>query len=189
MVVLKNSKNSYGLLTIIIHWLSALLIYLLFALGIYMADLDYMSPYYQTAPEAHMGVGFLVLLMFIFRLGWHLYSKLPDSLPMPSWQELISKIVHKSFYVIIVLVCISGYLIPTAKGESLSVFGLFEIPATLTGAVYGSLNQEDFYGKVHWYLAIFVVVLSMVHAGAAFKHHFIDKDSTLKRMLGFDDKK
>lgn len=77
-------------------------------------------------------------------------------------------------------ILISGYLISTADGKPINVFGLFNVPATLTDA--GS--QADLAGNVHLWLAWSVVVLSVVHGLAALKHHFIDKDATLKRMLG-----
>ena len=75
---------------------------------------------------------------------------------------------------------ISGYLISTADGKPISVFGWFDVPATLADA--GA--QADFAGALHFWLAWSVVVLSVMHGFMALKHHFIDKDDTLKRMLG-----
>ncbi|TCT19400.1 cytochrome b561-like protein [Thiobaca trueperi] len=74
----------------------------------------------------------------------------------------------------------SGYLISTADGRSLDVFGLFSVPAILTGLP----DQADLAGEVHLVLAIALVTLAAVHALAALKHHFIDRDATLLRMLG-----
>ena len=75
---------------------------------------------------------------------------------------------------------ISGYLISTADGRAISVFGWFEVPATITSIP----KQEDVAGLVHQYLAWGLVIFSGVHALAALKHHFIDRDATLNRMLG-----
>ncbi|WP_247184504.1 cytochrome b, partial [Escherichia coli] len=69
---------------------------------------------------------------------------------------------------------------PTADGKPISVFGWFDVPATLADA--GA--QADFAGALHFWLAWSVVVLSVMHGFMALKHHFIDKDDTLKRMLG-----
>lgn len=181
----KNNNKTYGLVSLSLHWKMATLIYGLFFLGLYMVDLDYMNKYYTLAPDMHRSFGFIVALLLVFRIGWNLYNHLPEALDMPKWQEVASKAVHKSFYVLIFLVCVSGYLISTAKGKGTDFFGLFQVPATF----YGYKGQEDIAGKVHWYLALFMVSLSMLHIGAAIKHHFIDKDSTLKRMIGIDDKK
>jgi cytochrome b561 len=75
---------------------------------------------------------------------------------------------------------ISGYLISTAEGQPVSVFGWFEIPALL----FGLPQQADIAGIVHLWLAWGVVIISALHALAALKHHFMDRDSTLVRMLG-----
>lgn len=82
-------------------------------------------------------------------------------------------------YLILFAIIISGYLISTADGQPISVFDWFSVPAVFTGR-----EQADLAGDVHLYLAWAVVVLSLLHAAGALKHHFIDKDITLKRMLG-----
>ena len=77
------------------------------------------------------------------------------------------------------LIVLSGYLISTADGRSIEVFNWFEIPAFVTPIE----NQEDLAGDVHFYLASTLMVLVALHGLAALKHHFLDKDATLKRML------
>jgi cytochrome b561 len=77
-------------------------------------------------------------------------------------------------------VMISGYLISTADGRGIEVFGLFSVPATLTGIP----QQEDIAGAIHEYLAWGLVIFAALHGLAALKHHFIDRDSTLLRMFG-----
>ena len=75
---------------------------------------------------------------------------------------------------------ITGYLISTADGRGIEVFELITIPA------YGAIieNQEDIAGLVHKWLAYLLIALASLHALAALKHHFIDKDNTLNRMIG-----
>ncbi|MNR57354.1 hypothetical protein D3C85_1781150 [compost metagenome] len=75
---------------------------------------------------------------------------------------------------------ISGYLISTAEGVAIDVFGWFSVPATLSGLP----EQADVAGVIHFYLAWSLVVLAVLHALAALKHHFLDRDPTLTRMLG-----
>jgi cytochrome b561 len=75
---------------------------------------------------------------------------------------------------------IAGYLISTAEGVGIPVFGLFEVPALVSGLP----DQADTAGVIHLYLAWVLVIFSGLHALAALKHHFIDRDVTLKRMLG-----
>lgn len=84
-------------------------------------------------------------------------------------------------YVLLLVLLLSGYLISTADGKPISVFGWFEVPALFSGAG----QQADLAGDVHLWLAWSLVLLSALHALAALKHHFVDRDTTLKRMLGY----
>lgn len=89
-------------------------------------------------------------------------------------------VVHGLLYLMLFVIVISGYLISTAKGQGISVFGWFEIPASITGLT----NQADRAGAVHYWVAIGVLGLAALHALGALKHHFLDRDDTLRRMLG-----
>ena len=77
-------------------------------------------------------------------------------------------------------VLIAGYLISTADGAGIPVFGLFEVPALISGLP----DQADVAGVIHLYLAWGLVIFAGLHGLAALKHHFIDRDVTLVRMLG-----
>jgi cytochrome b561 len=78
------------------------------------------------------------------------------------------------------LIVISGYLISTADNSSISVFDIFQVPATITSIP----EQEDIAGLVHEYLAYGIMGLTLLHVAAALKHHFIKRDNTLRKMLG-----
>lgn len=93
--------------------------------------------------------------------------------------RISAHIAHMLLYFILFSILISGYLISTADGQAISVFDWFSVPAIFTGEA----EQADLAGDVHLYLAWSVVLLSLLHAAGALKHHFIDKDVTLKRML------
>ena len=98
--------------------------------------------------------------------------------------QLLSRLGHGALYLGLFVVMISGYLISTADGRGISVFDLFEIPALITGLP----NQADLAGAVHFYVACAVVIFAGLHGLAALKHHFIDRDATLRRMLGYEPK-
>ena len=83
-----------------------------------------------------------------------------------------------ALYFGILLLVVSGYLISTEDGRPIAVFDWFEVPAL--GALFAA--QADIAGLVHQYVAYSVISLAVLHALAALKHHFIDKDATLKRM-------
>ena len=82
-------------------------------------------------------------------------------------------------YLLLFGLFISGYLISTADGRAIDIFNWVSVPA------FGELieNQEDVAGDIHFYLAWTVIIVAALHALAALKHHFINKDDTMKQML------
>ncbi|WP_120994838.1 cytochrome b [Stutzerimonas urumqiensis] len=178
---LRNSPNGYGLITIGMHWIVAVAVFGLFGLGLWMRGLDYYSPWYQTAPDIHKSVGLLLLGLMLLRVLWRLYSPAPHVLPTHGRAtRLATRFGHAALYLALFGVMIAGYLISTAEGRPIPVFGWFEVPALITSIP----RQEDIAGLLHEYLAWALVILSGLHALAALKHHFIDRDATLVRMLG-----
>lgn len=179
---LLNNLNRYGLVSVLLHWGMAVLIIGLFLLGKYMVDLDYYDPWYRKAPDLHRSIGVIVAGLMLFRLGWRLANVRPTEIGK-SWERTIATWVHRIFYLLIAGIVVSGYLITTADGQGVFVFNWFEIPAAFNGFE----NQEDIAGEVHEWLTNSLIALVMLHALAALKHHFIDRDSTLRRMLGKAD--
>jgi cytochrome b561 len=123
----------------------------------------------------------LLFLFLVLRYLWRLANPLPRPEPsLSTIERRASHAVHLFLYLLLVAVMSSGYLISTADGRSIDVFGLFAVPATLTGLP----SQADVAGDVHFYLAVTLIGLAAIHALAALKHHFLDRDRTLLRMLG-----
>ena len=176
---LRNDPKRYGLVSILLHWTMAALIIGLFFLGEYMVDLDYYHPWYQKAPDLHRSLGFLVAALLLPRWIWRLINPLPVIEGKP-WEQRTAVWVHRLFYVLIAGAVISGYLISTADGQGIDVFGWLDIPAVF----YGAENQEDIAGELHEVLTHILFLLALLHGLAALKHHFIDRDPTLRRMLG-----
>lgn len=177
----KNTSTQFGHISILIHWLVALSVYGMFALGLWMVSLNYYDAWYHKAPEIHKSIGFVLFLLMIFRVLWRFISPPPKALDSYSNLVKISSIlVQISLYLLLFGIFLSGYLISTADGQPISIFGYFEIPAIWSDEGI----QADSAGVVHLYLAWILIILSILHALAALKHHFIDRDVTLKRILG-----
>lgn len=177
----RNSTSHYGLVSILMHWLVALAVFGLFGLGYWMVGLDYYSGWYKTAPDLHKSIGLVLFAVMLLRVLWRWVSPAPASLPNHGrMTRLASKLGHGFLYLGLFVLMISGYLISTADGRGIEVFGLFEVPASLTSIP----DQEDVAGLVHEYLAWALVIFAGAHALAALKHHFIDRDRTLTRMFG-----
>ena len=180
-MLLRNSPGRYGWLSIFLHWSMALVIYAMFALGLWMVGLSYYDTWYHNAPEIHKSIGVILMLALIIRLIWRVVS--PPPKPLSSYSPLVritAVAAHGLLYGLLIAILFSGYLISTADGKPVSVFGWFSLPAVLTGAG----EQADLAGDIHLWLAWSIVILSVLHGLAALKHHFIDRDITLKRMLG-----
>lgn len=178
---LRNSSARYGAVSIFLHWLVAVAVFGLFGLGYWMVGLDYYSSWYTTAPDIHKSLGILLFVVMLGRMLWRWLSPLPASLPNHGrLTRLGSKFGHAFLYVGLFVLMLSGYLISTADGRAIEVFGWFSVPATLTSIP----DQEDIAGLVHEYLAWALVIVAGLHGLAALKHHVIDCDRTLARMLG-----
>ncbi|MBV1909588.1 MAG: cytochrome b [Kangiellaceae bacterium] len=178
---MNNTENHYGWISIFIHWIVALTVFGLFGLGYWMVDLGYYDAWYKPAPALHKSIGITLLALMVVRTIWRKNQIKPK--PLATHTEIERKsghAVHIALYFIIFIVMFSGYFISTADGRAIEVFELFEVPG------FGALieNQEDVAGLIHQYAAYTLVGIAILHALAALKHHFIDKDNTLKRMLG-----
>ncbi len=161
----------------LLHWLTALAVFGLFGLGLWMRSLDYYSPWYQTAPNLHKSIGIVLLIALLFRLVWRVLDRQPDQAHLKPWERLASHAVHWGFYALLLALMLAGYLVATVDGRPISVFGLVSVPVA-----FEQKGLEELAGSVHEYLAYSVIALAALHGAAALKHHFIDQDSTLRRM-------
>lgn len=175
----KDSPSGFGLISILIHWITAPLILFLFGLGVYMVDLTYYDNWYHTAPELHISLGLLLFLFMIVRLVWRISNPSPVELSENALQRIAAKLVKSALYLFIFTVIISGYLITTAEGQPASMFGLLKFPVLveLTPA------KVDLAGEIHEFLAWGIIALVVAHILGALFHHFILRDRTLVRIV------
>lgn len=179
---LKNNKAGYGFVSIAIHWLMAITLIGLYFSGDYMVGLDYYSTLYHTLPDIHKAVGVIVGFLLIFRIVWlHTHTR-PENLPdISNLNHLLAKLGHIALYILMIVMLVSGYMISTAKGAGIDVFGIFELPALLAP----NDARADFAGEVHEIAGLVFMLVVLGHAAAALIHHFFMKDNTLRRMFGY----
>ncbi len=162
-----------------LHWLIALLLFGLLALGFYMQDLP-LSPQKLQLYAWHKWAGVTVFLLVLVRLAWRVTHR-PPPLPehMPRVMQLAAHAGHVLLYALMIAIPLSGWLMSSAKGFQTVWFGVLPIPDLL------DKNRElgDLLQTVHLSLNLFFVVVLIGHMGAALKHHFIDRDDVLTRML------
>jgi cytochrome b561 len=175
----KNSTTGYGWPSIILHWLSALLIFGLFGLGLYMVELDYYDDWYHDSTHWHESLGLLFFALLVGRIIWRQLNPKPAPIATTQLQKWLARLAHGILYLLMLLIPISGYLISTADGHGVALFSWFKVPS-ITGNID---NMETISGQFHYWLSILIIALGAGHVGAAIKHHWLDKDDTLKRML------
>lgn len=176
--MLTNSARGYGLIHIVIHWVMAGLIWWAAILGLTMTDLP--DNFDKLATYAfHKSLGLTVLGLAVLRLVWKLANQqplLPET--MQGWERTAASATHHLIYLLLFLVPILGYLTSESAPFPLQYFGLFTIPMAGIGVDAAKIMLE-----VHEWVAKTLLLLVIVHALAALKHHFIAKDDVLKRMI------
>lgn len=177
---LRNTGTDYGLVTRALHWLTALLIVGLIVLGWWMVDLSYFDRWYNESLQLHKVLGMAVLLLGIVTLGWRWLSPSPAGVAsLAPWERRAGALMHHVLFALVFLVPVTGYLISTSAGKPVDVYGLFEIPAIVDVGT----ELRDLAIELHFWLAYATGALAAVHAAAALKHQFVDRDGTLARML------
>lgn len=177
---LRNSEFGYGAVAKLFHWLVAVLIIGLIWLGWYMVGLTYYDPWYHDSLSWHRSLGLLVLALVVLRLAWMLVDAGPrPALSLTRFDRVASKLTHWLLLLLMVVMPVSGYLISTAAGDPVPVFGLFSIPAV----VPVSDDLRELATDVHFYAVYTAAALVAVHILAALKHHLIDRDDVLRRMI------
>ena len=176
---IRNTTERWGWVSIGIHWLSLLMVLSLVVVGFVMQELPN-SPTKIEVYALHKSFGLTLLALTVLRLLWRLVAGTPAPVPgTPRWQQAAAQASHGALYVILLAMPLSGWLYNSASGFPLKWFGLFSLPK-LSGY---DADVKAFALGMHEWLFIALAVVVSVHAAAALKHHYFDRDATLARML------
>jgi cytochrome b561 len=162
-----------------LHWLAALLIFAGFGLGLFMTGLEF-SPDKFRYYAWHKWLGITVFLLAAARLAWragHPAPPLPEA--MPAWQRRTARAVHVLLYALMLAIPLSGWIYSSATGVSVAYLGLVDLP----NLVAKDRELARALLVVHQSLNYLLAAVVTVHVAAAFKHHFVDRDDILARML------
>ena len=177
---LKNTADRWGGISQLLHWTIAVLIISIGVVGLIMGELP-RSPKYFWVYTAHKSLGLTVLALVIVRIGWRLYAGAPKPVPgTPRWQALLASLTHGAIYLLILAMPLSGWLYDSTSGlRPLRWFGLAEVPKLAPPNEAIANASHGAHEALFWIL----IVLVLAHAGAALYHHFVQRDTTLARML------
>ena len=172
-------QTRYDAVAITLHWLVAIVIIGNFSLGIYMHELP-LSPWKLKIYSWHKWAGVSVFLLVALRLAWR-SQHTPPPLPaaMPGWQKKAAYAGHHTLYLLMFVVPVSGWLMSSALGVQTGYFGVLPLPDLL------DKNKElgEVLKQVHKVLNLGMAAIVLSHAAAALKHHYLDRDDVLTRML------
>ncbi len=176
---LTNNAQAWGIISRLFHWITAVLIIWAFYLGWTMTELE-VSPEMFARYNFHKSLGLTVLALAILRLVWRLANNnplLPEG--MTGIEKTLAHITHWGLYAIILIMPFSGWLLTSAGGVPVNYFGLGSVPLLMDK----NDGLAEIFERVHETLSNLLIVLFVLHVLGALKHHFINKDDTLRRMI------
>ena len=171
-------STRYTRTAIALHWLLALGLLGLLALGAIMTSLPF-SPARLKLYNWHKWAGIVVLALSIVRLAWRLTHRPPADVAMPVWQQRVAHAMHGLLYLLFLAVPLVGWAYSSAAGFPVVLFGLWPLPDFVTADRLLAETLKSLHGTLAWALLALIVV----HVAAAFKHQLVDRDGLLQRML------
>jgi cytochrome b561 len=176
----RNTPSRYGLVASALHWTIVIGVIAQYVLAEAGEGSDDAASGALDAMNLHMSIGVTLLALALVRAAWRFVDPAPVFPErMERYESMLARGVHVLFYVVLLALPISGWLLATLEGESLRFFGLFDLPA-FTGVTAAS---EETIEEVHEVLFNILFGLALLHVAAALKHRFIDHDDVLQRML------
>lgn len=173
-----NPPTSYSPTGKFLHWVIAIIVITMLTVTYFLDDAP--KEIQAFGFMLHKSFGLTVLSLMILRIIWILYrGKPPLPATIPLWEKALSRIVQYSFYVLVLAMPLSGWLMSTAANKAPNFFGLGTIPFPGVGVdkALSHLMKET-----HNTIAVVLWILVSLHVLGALKHHFIDKDNVLRSM-------
>lgn len=187
----KDTVQQFSHLSLILHWLVGVGIIALLAVGVYMQENEVYSLY-----PIHKSIGAILLLFILARIFWRIYNGWPQAVADSSYRTIEHNLAKTILWVLIIgslAMPLSGMLMSIAGGHGLYVFG-FEViannpnPELPNKDLALNASVAKIAHQMHFIIGYIMIGAVLLHILGAFKHHRIDKDSTLKRMLGMKSK-
>jgi len=160
-----------------LHRIIALLMIVMIALGWYLSEMDYENPSYNLLRQLHRTIGLSLLPLGLLHLWAYAYLPRPAfSAHLKPWEKTLAKLAHFFLLYVVIAIPVAGYFM---SGDQLHILGDIKVPPLLE--LNKGLRKTLF--EVHETLAWTAAFVIALHVAGALKHHFIDKDDTLRKML------
>ena len=174
--MMDSGRQRYSNVAVTIHWLTVALV--LWNVGVMLLMPEQVS---RQLIGSHMAAGLTVLFLTVLRLLWRLTHRWPPlSDQMAGWEKVLARTTHVLFYLLLFVVPLAGWLMVSAgRGEPISWFGLFDIPAL---PVQRSRETAGLFNNVHEIAAFTTVGLVALHVAGALKNTFSDRLPGISRM-------
>lgn len=188
-----TETKRYTSVAIALHWIIAIMMVLLVFVGWRAGDMaealragstEFTIDDVRFVFNMHKTFGILVLALSLFRLAWRFMNPAPP-LPetMKGWEKFAARFTHIGFYVLMIGMPILGWL--TASSSQAPSF-FFNNPAwPIPDIAPNDRTLHEVTGFLHGRGGWAIIILLVLHAGAAIKHHIVDKDGVLARMIPF----
>jgi cytochrome b561 len=173
----RSTATTWGAVTRLLHWGMLPLFIGIIAVGFYMTDLP-LGPNKLRIYALHKSIGLTLLGLATLRLLWRLGERRPALPPLPAWQQRAAGASHLLLYALMFVIPLSGWLYNSAAGFPLQWFHLVNLPplAAADPALKATAKA------VHETGVFVLIAIVALHAAAALKHHFVDRDRTLRAM-------
>lgn len=160
------------------HWVIAALIIANLAVGFLHEDFE--KPLRGSMMAFHKATGLAILGLSLARLAWRLSHRPPAFDPaLQRWEVTLARAAHWLFYVLMIVIPVTGWLIVSGKGRPTSFFGLFDVPAL---PISNSEDLHEFFEEAHELLGWAILVLVVLHVAGAAKHHLQGHRHLIGRM-------
>ena len=175
----ENDLSRYGVVAQLLHWAVVVLVVAQFVLASIAEDLALGSAKIGVLAQ-HKSIGVTILVLTLLRLLWRWPNPVP-TIPttVHRWRRVTARGTHFLLYALLLLIPLLGWLMSSARNFPVSWFGVFTLPDLIAP----SRSAYELLQGAHEAMAKTLLVVALVHLSAALKHHFVDGDNVLRRML------
>jgi len=181
MATLRSSREGYGVVAKVFHWTMAVLIVFSWGLGTWMVDIESLGEKFSWY-QVHKSWGVVIFGLAVLRLAWR-YAAPRPVLPreMKPHEKLMAHLAHIGLYGLMIAIPVTGWLMSSASPfpAETRVFDLFALPHPIAP----DEAVKEFWLMVHVRLTDALALLLLLHVAAALKHHYVNRDDVLRRML------